>query len=463
VKIDIPFSPAVVEAEVPEGTEILRLDRELVLGDTAASLRESLAHPIGTESLLSIARSKKAAKNGATACIVVSDKTRPLPYRGEKGILMPLVGVLSDAGYRPGEILILIATGMHRPMDREEIEAMLGSEPFALGIPVQNHDCADAAGHIEVGTTPRGTRAMIDRRYIEADLKILTGLVESHFMAGASGGRKSICPGLLGESGTHVFHGPHLMAHPNTRNLLLDGNPVHEEALAVAKLAGADFIVNLTVDSNFSPTAIFCGDLEKAHAAAVTHLSAHVGIFIEKPYDLVITHGGFVACNHYQAAKAGVAALGALPPSGGSLVMVADNSDKEPVGSDGYRTTLALLKKVGPRVLNRILASPDWEFIIDQWESQMWAKVLEKVIPENLLYFAPQLEPADRRILPGTDGRTLIEGAVVHGRSGEVSTFIDAAIRRFLKARGAAAADIAHGKLRVAYLADGPYGIPIVR
>ena len=73
-------------------------------------------------------------------------------------------------------------------------------------------------------------------------------------MAGASGGRKSICPGLLGEEGTRVFHGPALMSHPNTRDLLIEGNPVHEESLAVARLAGADFIANVTVDSRFRAT-----------------------------------------------------------------------------------------------------------------------------------------------------------------------------------------------------------------
>lgn len=109
------------------------------------------------------------------------------------------------------------------------------------------------------------------------------------------------------------------MSHPNTRDLLLEGNPVHEESLAVARLAGADFIANVTLDGAFRATGVFCGDLEAAHAAAVGHLRAHVGIPVEKPYDLVVTHGGFFAQNHYQAAKAGVAALGALLDSGGSL------------------------------------------------------------------------------------------------------------------------------------------------
>jgi len=462
MRVEIPFESGAVEADLPEGTEVLRMKGGAALPDPASAIREALARPIGSASLLAIAREKKAAKAGAIACVVVSDKTRPVPYKGDRGILSPILSALKQAGFAPSEVLILVATGMHGPMTRPELEAMLGPEPFALGVRIENHDAAEASSLADVGTTVRGTRALIDRRYVEADLKILTGLVESHFMAGASGGRKSICPGLLGEAGTYVFHGPALMSHPSSRDLVLEGNPVHEEALAVAKLAGVDFIVNVTVNSRFEFTGVFCGDLEAAHLAAVSRLAGEVGIPVERPYDLVVTHGGFVARNHYQAAKAGVASLGALTKKGGGLIMIADNRDFEPVGSDGYRAALALLKKIGPRAFNRVLASPDWEFIVDQWEAQMWAKVMDRVAPEDFVYFAPQLGAGDRRILPGTDGRALIGGEPRRDGT-ETGVFLRAAVTRFLARRGFAESDIASGRLRVAFLADGPYGIPLAR
>ena len=460
MKIVVPFESGAVEAELPDGTEILRMRGGKALADPASAIREALVRPIGSAPLAVIARGKKAARTGATACVVVSDKTRPVPYRGASGILGPILELLGKEGYRPSEILILVATGMHTPMARPDLEAMLGTEAFGLGIRIECHDAADASSLVDVGTTARGTKALIDRRYVEADLRILTGLVESHFMAGASGGRKSICPGLLGEAGTFVLHGPALMSDPRSRDLVLEGNPVHEEALAVARLAGADFIVNATVNSSFAPTGFFCGNLEAAHRAAVSRLEEEVGIPIERPYDLLVTHGGFVARNHYQAAKAAVAALGALPAAGGSLVMAADNRDSEPIGSDGYRATLALLKKIGPEAFNRVLASPDWEFIVDQWEAQMWARVLYRVRPSDFVYFAPQLDPGDRRILPGTDGRNLIGGDPRRDGT-DVPAFLRAAVSRFLARRGFAESDVASGRLRVAFLADGPYGIPI--
>ena len=458
MRIKIPFESGSVSAELPEGTEVLRMRESQPLADPGVALRAALANPIGCGSLASIARRKRGANPSAKACVVVSDKTRPVPYRGESGLLLPILETLLAEGYAAADITVLVACGMHGGMSREELERMLGPEPFALGVAVANHDCRDKASLARVGVTARGTEALVNRRYVGADLKILTGLVESHFMAGASGGRKSICPGLLGEEGTHVFHGPALMAHPNTRDLLLRGNPVHEESLAVAKLAGADFIANVTVDARFRMTGLFCGELEAAHEAAVSRLRESVGIPVGKPYDLVVTHGGFVAQNHYQAAKAGVAALGALPPSGGSLILVADNRDPEPVGSEGYRAALSLLKAVGPEALDRVLASPDWTFIVDQWEAQMWAKVFRRVRMDDFVYFAPQLKPADRRIIPGVDGAGLT-GRLSVGAC-EVGDVVSLAVARFLALRGMVESDVASGRVRIAWLADGPYGIP---
>ena len=132
MKIVVPFESGSVEAELPEGVETLRMRGGKALADPASAIREALANPIGSASLASIARGKKAAKAGATACVVVSDKTRPVPYRGETGILGPILDLLGQAGFRPSEILILVATGMHTPMTRPELEAMLGPETLSL-------------------------------------------------------------------------------------------------------------------------------------------------------------------------------------------------------------------------------------------------------------------------------------------------------------------------------------------
>ncbi|MCX7774722.1 MAG: nickel-dependent lactate racemase [Spirochaetaceae bacterium] len=476
IEIEIPFGDRGVStgnnfsgrilARLPEGSEILRMAEPEPLNDPASSLCEALARPIGSKSLAAIAAEKMirahASKRIPHACIVVSDNTRPVPYKGPNGILMPVIRTLLSVGFAPQDICILVATGTHRAMTRSELETMLGIEPFELGLEVVLHDCHDETGLVYIGTTARGTVAKINRRYVEADLKILTGLVESHFMAGASGGRKAICPGIFGEQGTFIFHSAALMAHPNARDLQLEGNPVHEESLAVAKMAGVDFIVNVTIDGSFRITGIFCGDLEAAHTAAVARLKSYVGIPVKQQYDLVVTHGGFVAVNHYQAAKAAVASIGALK-AGGSLILVANNSDPNPVGSDRYRTVLAMLKLVGAEALDRALSSPDWPFIPEQWQVQEWAKVFKHISMQDFIYFAPQLDSRDWRDLPGIDGRILLSSQSAHAKpsANDIPAIIDAAVANFLKKRNFTLADVASGRCRIAYLADGPYGIPI--
>ena len=63
---------------------------------------------------------------------------------------------------------------------------------------------------------------------------------------------------------------------------------------------------------------------------------------LDKEYDIVITHAGFVGINHYQAAKAAVVAIPALKPDG-KLIMIANNNDKDLIGSEKYKAVLHLL------------------------------------------------------------------------------------------------------------------------
>ncbi len=471
MEMEIPFGDRFIPVKIPEGSDVLRMAEPEALSDPANAIRDALDRPIMSASLAAVAREKadRALKEGrsARACIVVSDNTRPVPYKGPGGLLEPILRTLSGQGYAPEDIILLVAAGTHRAMTQDELALMLGHEAMASGVRIVQHNCLDEGGLVHIGTTARGTVAKINKLYVQADLKILTGLVESHFMAGASGGRKAICPGIFGEQGTFIFHSASLMAHPNARDLCLEDNPVHQESLAVAKMAGADFIANVTIDGSFRITGVFCGDLEAAHAAAVAKLKSYVGIPIRRRYDLVVTHGGFVAVNHYQAAKAAVAALGAVK-DGGGLILAANNKDPNPVGSNRYRAVLSLLKLVGAEALERVLASPDWPFVPEQWQVQEWAKVFKKISFTDFVYYAPQLDSKDWRDLPGTDGRSLLDRGALPGlgrKGGEAEEMlprvVEASVHRFMLSRGFGPRDVAEGRFRIAFLADGPYGIPL--
>lgn len=442
--VNNPFGPQYEDLELPENASVITMREHAALSDPAAAVRQALKAPVAGPGLYELAVRKKQAKPDGTAVIVVSDNTRPVPYKGEGNILVPIIETLLSAGYAYSEMTILIATGMHHAMDEEEQRAMLDEYVFAHGIGVVNHDAKDRDMLADLGTTRRGSRIMIDKRYVEADLKIVTGLIESHFMAGASGGRKAICPGLIGEESTFIFHGPALMADPMSTNLVLEGNPVHEESLAFAERAGIDFLVNVTLDRSFRITGLFTGEFHAAHEEGVSFIKEEVAV-PSKAADIVITHGGYVGINHYQCGKCAVAGLGVLKP-GGYMVILGETKDKkDPVGSLNYKTCLSLLTTVGAGNFNKMICSGDWTFIPDQWQVQQWGKLFYRTEPDHLVFYSPMLDKDDFEGLPGH---------VLPKQLG------------YEKALRAALAYISEKEQRpvdamtVSYIADGPYVIP---
>ena len=331
-RVEFDLGDWTVEVDIPAAADLLTMRPATPLPDPAGAVAASLARPIGSDSLAALASRRLATNPAATAVVVISDNTRPVPYRGPSGILWPVVEALLAAGFAAANITVLVATGTHRAMTQAELAAILDERVLAAGIRVVNHDSRDAASLRYIGTTRRGTRLTVNRTYLDADLKIVTGLVESHFMAGASGGRKAIVPGLIGEDSTFVFHGPAMLASDGVADLVLEGNPCHEESLEGALMAGADFMVNVTLDRRFRLTGVFAGDLEAAHRAAVAALKEYAGVPVAEPYDVAVIHSGRVGINHYQAAKAGVVGASLLR-RGGALVLAAHHSDVDPIGS----------------------------------------------------------------------------------------------------------------------------------
>jgi nickel-dependent lactate racemase len=196
-------------------------------------------NPISSPTLEEIIRKKGKAPAEMSVAIAVSDITRPVPYRGENGILPPLLRRLESSGIKKEKVKIIVATGMHRPSTNEEKVEMYGEE-VVQRYAISDHDCENSALLESIGNTKRGTHVYVSGDFYFADLKIATGLVESHFFTGISGGRKTVCPGLVDLKTIQKFHGPYYLEDPHTTNLVLEGNPCHEEALEVAGTVGVD-------------------------------------------------------------------------------------------------------------------------------------------------------------------------------------------------------------------------------
>lgn len=476
---------------LPPRTEVLRAPEPEPLDDVRAAVLEALAAPRGCAPLTDLCRevlaqplarrrSMRAAGAGRTAfagrpassgspvwdfrvaptaVVVISDNTRPVPYSGEEGILWPLVESLLVGGFPPDSITLLVATGTHRVLSEEEMWALAGPRVRQAGVNIHCHDALDSSALASAGHHANGDEVLIDGVYMQADLRILTGLVEPHLMAGVSGGRKSICPGLLGLEGVREFHAARTLAHPRATGLVLDGNPCHELALEVARMARPDLILNVTARQDGRVAGVFAGDMEQAHLAAVEHLRGFVEIPLERRYPVVVTHGGMVGVNHYQAEKAAEVAARALMP-GGFLVVVADTTEPDPVGTGNYRLMLELLVEYGPDGFLRTITADEWEFVHDQWGAQVWARLLLGVPRDHVLYFSPQTPLHEYAGLPCADPRGLLSAGhgFVAGGAGElVARFVSAAVAQacldWERETGSEAV--------VAYLADGPHGIPV--
>jgi nickel-dependent lactate racemase len=461
VRVSLRLRSFATDLLLPPSTDVLCTEEPEPLADVYSAVREALASPLGTVPLAELCREALARRKGAgaapTAVVVISDNTRAVPYKSEGGILWPLVEALLAAGFAPGSITLLVATGTHRVMADEEIWALVDERVRAAGVQIRCHDASDPVGLASVGSTVAGDEVFLDKTYLEADLRILTGLIEVHLMAGVSGGRKSICPGLVDVRSVRGFHGAVTLCHPNAAGLVLDGNPCHDTALEVACMVRPDFILNVTARQDGRVAGIFAGDMEQAHQAGVAHLRSFIQILLERPYDVVVTHGGSVGINHYQAEKAVDVAVKAVR-DGGYVVVVADTTEPEPVGSGSYRRLLKLLGELGPEAFIAKLQSKEWEFVHNQWGVQTWAQVMQRVPAGHIFFFSPQIPPHEYAALPGVNPELLLAAARGAEPADLVRHFVTAAV-----SRACAESRAATGRVpTVAYLADGPHGIPVL-
>lgn len=366
MRVHLEYGRTGLEAELPDRNVVKCLGYRPAqpLADPAESIRGVLARPSGTPPLADLARGRR------NACVVISDITRPVP---NQVILPPLLSTLEASGIPRERITILVATGMHRPNLGEELVEMVGRE-IVDGYTIENHHGRELSEHVHLGESPRGVPVWIDRRYLEADLKITTGLIEPHFMAGFSGGRKLICPGLAALETIKVWHGPTILEHANARAGCLEDNPVHEENTWIARRAGCDFILNVVLDAQRRILAAVAGDMEQAFLEGVAFARQLATDTVPEPVDVVVTSsaGYPLDTTFYQSVKGMVAALAIVKP-GGTVILAASMS--EGIGSGEFQRVFRENASLDA-FMNRILTS-DY-FVMDQWQVEELAKIRRK-------------------------------------------------------------------------------------
>ena len=379
--ISLLFGPGELEVDI-EGVEVLPLvPRHLPeLDDPEETIVKALEKPIGSEPLLSL------ANRAQSACVVLSDKTRPIPYRT---LLPPFLETLHAAGLSPESTRLLIATGIHSPMTDREIDDMVGGDVVGR-YQVLNHRGREDRSLLSLGMTKAGIPVHVNETYLQADLKILTGLIEPHLLAGYSGGGKSILPGLCGCETMRHMHGPKMIGHPKARNGIVPGNPFREACEEVGQIAGADFILNITTGMKKQVTGVFAGDLEKAWRQGVNALQKQVQIHLAHRPGVVVTSAGGQPTDRtfYQSVKSLEVAADLVKP-GGAIVLASECCDG--AGSDAFDTILGDLESP-EKGLERIQS--DGFFVVDQWIVQHFCQAASHA---RIFAYIPGIEPGRLR------------------------------------------------------------------
>jgi nickel-dependent lactate racemase len=366
MQVGMKYGRDLLEVEIPEKNlaGVLTLQKSVPIEDPEQAVWDAIQSPIHSAPLAAL------SKNRASACVVISDITRPVP---NKLILPPILQTLESSGIPRSEITILIATGIHRPNEGKELEEMVGTE-IVNNYRIVNHFSQEIETHEYLGSTHGGAPVYIDKTYLQSDLKVTTALIEPHLMAGYSGGRKSICPGLASIETMKVLHGPQILEHPKASVGILEGNPLHIEATEIALMAGVDFNVNVTIDDQRQLTGVFAGDIVESHLAGVRSVEKQVKVTVPKPVDAVlVSSAGYpLDTTFYQAVK-GVLAAAEIVKSNGSIILVAECS--QGIGSGPF-TDLILKTKDLKQFIHDI--HDPTNFVIDQWQLEELAKAARK-------------------------------------------------------------------------------------
>ena len=325
-------------------------------------VREALDHPIGTKKLEEMAKGKE------NVVILCSDHTRPVPSK----ILIPAMLERIRKGNPDAKITLLIATGCHRGTTEQELRAKFG-DANVDSEHIYVHDCDDEELLSHRGTLPSGGDIIVNKIAADADLLVAEGFIEPHFFAGYSGGRKSVFPGCCSRQTVMYNHNAEFIDSANARTGILENNPIHKDMIYAARQLNLVFILNVVINAAKEIVHAVAGDLEEAHEAGTGWLKDLAGVPRTEAEIVLTSNGGYpLDQNVYQAVKSMTAAEACVVKDG-VIIVASESSDG--LGGEGFYRSFAE-EKDERKMMDEFLATPKEETIADQWQSQIFARVL---------------------------------------------------------------------------------------
>lgn len=424
--VEIRYGKSELAVRLPKGCQpvVVRKPPMPLLADPKQAIEDSLRSGVGCSSLQDV------AKGSSRVCIVICDITRPVP---NGPILRGLVQELNAAGVSNSQITVLIATGLHRPNLGKEMLEVVGDEWIFNNIRIENHFARDSAWMVDLGRTPTdGIPVVLNRHLVDADLRIVVGLVEPHFMAGYSGGRKVVAPGVAGEETIRTFHNYQFMANPLACNGNLVDNPLHRGQLEILKLLGPTYAVNTIIDEQRQMSFVNFGDCVQSHLQSVDCVRKYAEVPFDRKFATLITSAAGYPLDktYYQTVKGMVAPLQILADGGHMIVA---SRCEEGLGSHEYRESQTQLQQLGASgFIERIRRMPLAD--VDGWQTHM---LLRPLSIGRVSLYSEGIQGADRQLT----GVEMIES-------------MESAIEQSVASSG---------DKTVAVIPEGPYVIPVYR
>jgi len=388
-KIELPFGDGFLIAKIPTKNLAGILTRQDAPGldNEWETIISSLRAPIGCPPL------RECIKPNDKVIVIVTDNTRPCP---DNRLLPPILAEL-EANIPRENITIIVALGLHPPLDKPELVKKLG-RGIVENYRIFNHDVNQT---VYIGTTSRGTPVEINNRVIEADFRISTGFIEPHFFAGFSGGRKSIAPGVFSVRSAYANHGYQMIEHPRARAGILKGNPIHEDLVEQARMAKLNFIVNVLLNKNREITHVVAGDPFQAHERGCQIEQDIAGVKVAHKADITITtnNGAPLDLDLYQTCK-GIDTAAQITRDGGIIIIA--SACRAGVGPEAFLKLHASVSSP-KEVLQKIRRE---EPIGVQWENQILARTQLK----NDIYLVSGLEDSVVRDMMITPVGSVEEG-----------------------------------------------------
>ena len=315
----LPIGKRKQELQLPDSAQILLPPETEGVSDIKTEIRRAMNNPIGSDKLSVIAKGKHSA------AIVINDITRPYPGRE---MVEVIAEELNKVGISDKNITLVIAYGHHRDNTEEELLSMLGANNLKR-FRIEHHHAGDPDTMVTLGQTSMGIDVQINKVFAEADVKITTGCITPHQLAGFSGGRKSILPGISGMNALKKHHS--LPIRPDHTSLgWYKDNPFHTQALEAARIAGVDFIVNSVDNANRGVVACVAGDVEKAHEEGIKICRKVWSVKVKDKGDIVIVSpGGYPRDFDLHQSQKALGCAEVLCKEGRTIILCAEMIDGE--------------------------------------------------------------------------------------------------------------------------------------